>query len=299
MKQQLKSANIKAKRIRGIYGKDVSMYNMKIIKPTYGMVGCFLSHIKTWKYFITKTTDDYAVVFEDDIMILKPDKFKDSVTKLIRRTPDDFDILYIGCFEDDSMLNKVAYYTLHPTRKREYINKYVYKPKLSLGLYSYILTRKGAEKLLSLFFHIYTHIDIQVNIEISKNNVIGYVAMKKLIKQNMGVDESHNAKIGHPYHINKYLNRYKDDNGIPISYKLCVPLMGICNKYDICGWTILFLLFGVICSRTMNESNYKKMILFLVLLLIIDSISSNGDPSILVAGVMNLFLFSTPTLIKF
>lgn len=292
IEKEFTKANITATRINGIYGKNVSLYKNNIFKPTHGIIGCFLSHVKTWKKFL-KTKEEYAVIFEDDISFINPETFDKNVSKLLKVTPTDFDILYLGCFEDTSILTKFAYYTIHPTRKKEMVNKYIYKPRLSLGLYGYVLSRKGAEKLNSLFSFIYTHIDVQINVEISKGNVICYTSYKKLVVQNMHM-ESNNMKLSYPYNVNRILTRFKDSNGIPLSYKLCVPISSINNKYNICGWSILFILSGTLSHMYLSRKICENMYGIMLLLLTIDAISSQGDPLIFFSGVVNILLFLTP-----
>lgn len=62
---------------------------------TRGAVGCYLSHLNTYKA-ISKQNQPYGFIFEDDVKILKPELLKD-VNKTIQNIPNDWDILLLGC----------------------------------------------------------------------------------------------------------------------------------------------------------------------------------------------------------
>lgn len=61
-------------------------YNMKMPR-LYAVVGCFLSHMKCYKYIIDNKIDN-VIIFEDDIVINQPDFIYENIPKK--------DIIYLG-----------------------------------------------------------------------------------------------------------------------------------------------------------------------------------------------------------
>lgn len=63
---------------------------------TPGAVGCYLSHIETWKRVVRDLThdDDHAWIFEDDIDL--PHDFVARARTVTRHVPDDWDLVLFG-----------------------------------------------------------------------------------------------------------------------------------------------------------------------------------------------------------
>ena len=103
-----------------------------------GTLGCFLSHVAIWEK-IAHSRNIYSIVLEDDTTIFHFDKLLDMVI------PEDADIIFIH--------NKVS----PNPRAIGSINLYPFSAGLSrlemgdtgLGGYGYILTPKGAQKIIA------------------------------------------------------------------------------------------------------------------------------------------------------
>ena len=99
---------------------------------TCGEIGCALSHYNAWKKFYD-SGEEFALFFEDDVFFL--DNFEKNFKHFLEY-PKDADIVYLR-------------------RKRLFKNKetiydeYFYKIKASYGLYAYLLTKKGVEKIIN------------------------------------------------------------------------------------------------------------------------------------------------------
>lgn len=78
---------------------------------------------------------DYALVFEDDVML--EDNFLEKLNKYIDELPEDYHMLYIG----DGC-------SLHVPDDKRVDNVSVYKMNGSRCTDSYVISKKGAEKLL-------------------------------------------------------------------------------------------------------------------------------------------------------
>ena len=89
----IKGVNGKALNIEDEEMKNVSNFYKKIGPKS--AIGCALSHLNTWKIFLDNTTDQYAIIFEDDIILVED--FTNKLDVIMSHVPKDFDILYIGC----------------------------------------------------------------------------------------------------------------------------------------------------------------------------------------------------------
>lgn len=132
--------NINNSFIDFLYKNNV--INKRITKAySKGTIGCYLSHIKMW----TKIRNEkikHAIVFEDDFSI-QPD-FLTKINNIFNELPNTFDICYL-------------FY--HPFTYKYYINfnkfditdkRYIRKQVPTWGLVGYILSLKGATKLIEL-----------------------------------------------------------------------------------------------------------------------------------------------------
>ena len=91
--------------------------------PTIGAVGCYLSHIKTWKTIFYNNINDYSLIFEDDV---RPNEIKfNDIIERIQKLPEDWDIYLLSnskhCYD------------------KEFINNDLYKVKRFFCLSSYII----------------------------------------------------------------------------------------------------------------------------------------------------------------
>jgi GR25 family glycosyltransferase involved in LPS biosynthesis len=113
------------------------------------VMGCSLSHMKIWSNII-KESGNIFLVLEDDVRFNK--NWIDDLNKYIKNIPEDADILYIGGVLPP---NKVAL-PLCLNKINEYWSKIIPNtffssqpiPTFHFCTYSYIITKKGAEKLL-------------------------------------------------------------------------------------------------------------------------------------------------------
>jgi GR25 family glycosyltransferase involved in LPS biosynthesis len=101
----LKEKGLKVNCIKGIDGNKC---DEKLIKEqidplwqNYGpksAIGCAMSHMKTWMKFL-ESEEETCIIFEDDVIFDEyENRFMSEYDKVLKNTPMDFDILYIGCF---------------------------------------------------------------------------------------------------------------------------------------------------------------------------------------------------------
>ena len=147
------------------YITNIASMNMRL-----GAIGCAISHIKLWETFLN-TNEEFLIVMEDDISF--DNTFRNKLSIYLNNLPNDFDITQIF---------------LHPGKyfKKKFklsknINKYVKKGYGQWGTVSYILSKKGAYRLLKLCKPIFRPIDEMIKRSIEKNIIISYIPNESLV----------------------------------------------------------------------------------------------------------------------
>lgn len=147
------------------YLDERPVYNFKI--KYLGELGCAYSHRAIWKNIVDKNYDK-VIVLEDDICL--SNKFRNRVIKILKNIPKTADIVYI----DGNNINP---------QKLSIIpgNKYIYSIKAIFGgTHAYIITNKGARKLLDKTRLISLAIDIQITSLIKSGELEAYISSKKI-----------------------------------------------------------------------------------------------------------------------
>jgi len=180
------SLPIKIQRVEAVNGRELDIQNIssdiltdrgkadainnkqKVYVPlTRGGVGCALSHKNTYHKIISDGVEA-GLILEDDIHIKHLDKFIKKLNYLVSMAPKDFDILYLG-YHDTSI--KHIY---------NQVNDFYSKSNFVYGLFGYVVTNKGAQKLLRIF-PISEQIDTEISYNFAKpsnnknNQIIAYL----------------------------------------------------------------------------------------------------------------------------
>lgn len=138
--------------------KDIQQTNQRTygISLTYGSAACALSHYLIYEE-CAKAKSPY-MIFEDDIII--SESFENNLTKIINdiveEKLEDYDIIYLG-------------YNQIPGFHKKILNNNISRPKgLITGLYGYIVSNTGAQKLLKNVFPLEQQIDSSISNNIDK-----------------------------------------------------------------------------------------------------------------------------------
>ena len=139
-------------------------------------VGYYLSHYKIWEKIIKENLEN-VLIFEDNLTSdIDVKEFEDYVNSI----PQDYDIALLSWFS-------LWFDPLNNPKKNAVINNY-WKKYNSINVWgssSYLLSRKGTEKLVKNAFPICYRIDAYINI---LNNLeplfIRYITNESLFKQN-------------------------------------------------------------------------------------------------------------------
>jgi GR25 family glycosyltransferase involved in LPS biosynthesis len=132
-----------------------------------GQIACFLSHFLIWKYIIYNQIQR-TIIFEDDVYIKKD--YTIILNDIVRNLSNDVDFLYLY---------------IHPAKQdtklideREYR---ILKSGDNWGTVAYLITLKGAEKLVRYSNVIYGPIDRQINYLIRKKYLNGLMVNKSIV----------------------------------------------------------------------------------------------------------------------
>ena len=216
---------------------------------TPSMIGCFMSHKKAWKT-VADGRDDYAVIVEDDC-VLKKSFIKDTgnlVLELNKKEPD-WDFVYLGSIS----LGNVSIFTDIKTKLRFRSSSY-HVPKQPLGFHCYLISKKGANKLLRVFSKVEYHVDLMFLLKNEHFRV--FASNKKLGYQPSTSENSTLNETKFPKLINNAIDvsGIKQDD-VSLSYHLSAPLIRLpFIDVNINTYVIIFAIF-------MMKKNFKKYIL--------------------------------------
>lgn len=178
--EQLKKHNLHATRVTAVDGtklnnisnaivtkNGIERMNKKLfVSLTNGGIGCAMSHRNIW-LDIQKTKKNNCLILEDDITI--NDNFSSKLNFYLNNVPDDYDILFLG-YHPSSLKHVI-------TNSQEYdYNNYNDSANIFIrsnrvyGLFGYIVSQKGVDKLLKLF-PITNQIDTEISDAMKHLNV--------------------------------------------------------------------------------------------------------------------------------
>ena len=174
---QLDSLNLQAHRLEAVEGRALSKTQLlacssplTVAWTTPGMIGCFVSHQRFWQAVLDDTDCDCAIVLEDDVQ-LEP-KFQETVIMALQMLPKDWDVCLLGalgCAHPDGtmwqegLLNYLLVLYMGGTRPcrlvREQGGVKLFVPRKPCGTHCYLISRRGAAKLLQFLPRATYHID--------------------------------------------------------------------------------------------------------------------------------------------
>jgi len=150
-------------RIPAVYGKHLSKQELRSnatllarLFCTPGMIGCYLSHRKFWEK-TCREPEPWQIVLEDDVLL--DDNFCDKVDLAIDELQqneefrDNWDVLLLGAFgpvhpqgkHGPSRANAIV---AGGGRERRRVTEHCQVPRRPFGTHAYVITKRGAEKLL-------------------------------------------------------------------------------------------------------------------------------------------------------
>lgn len=241
--------------IEGVNGKKLTNEEIKNnTKKVYSFlgpksaIGCAMAHIKAWKTFI-ESGEENCIIFEDDVVF--EDNFYNKMKNSLENTPLDFDILflgYTGCGEAITKFLSFAYNILYGNnnKKDKYMNEYIFEPVFVSALHAYVLSRKGAIKLVyNLEKKIANHIDLSI-FKLYKQNKINVYCLKNRIAYQTSTNTCNSLNATNfPYTLNKVFSLIEVDKMVKFNYIMSVSFSRI-GSFNISCNTVLILTLGII-----------------------------------------------------
>ncbi len=113
----------------------INMFKGNDFGDRRAFIGCALSHYNLWTKLLADKSNDYYVIFEDDVKLT--DAFKDTFKKL--KVEKTWDFLYLGysCRNDEYRDAKLDAQIV-PVNMEQYVG----------GFFGYIITKQGAQKMV-------------------------------------------------------------------------------------------------------------------------------------------------------
>ena len=127
-----------------------------------GTIGCFMSHVRCWRHIANRGLQR-CVIFEDDVRLT--DDHQGVLTAALKSLPDDYDIMFLGCFTCN-VTNPVedALKDVQGTRRQaSRVGPHLIRPAQTLGAHAYMVSQKGAKALLRMLPRASLHLDWAVS----------------------------------------------------------------------------------------------------------------------------------------
>jgi GR25 family glycosyltransferase involved in LPS biosynthesis len=223
LSERLLEQSISAEWIQGIIATDehvLTETHWSCLAPR-SAIGIALAHINAWKRFLM-TDRDYGLIFEEDV-VLAPN-FKDQFETAIQSVPTDYDILYLGCFGCENRSNIWTYCMFYTSWLKPFkqINPHIVRPSVAMALHGYVVSRKGATKLLELFDHnIWNHVDGMIQARTLIGSLTTYASCPRIAFQTSTdsiMVKSSNVTNQHPWILHKALSYVHFDEHVRFHY---------------------------------------------------------------------------------
>jgi len=148
-------------RVKGIDQKDIDDNTIDTVTTgscrymcSNGSLSRYLTHYNLWQEISKKGNDGNVLIIEDDGLPI--DSFREMLEEYWKELPKKWDMVYLGCVGscNSSVLNDAIYRVFKSrTNGDVYINDkkmvYVTEPGYPLGLYGYMLSKRGVDKLVN------------------------------------------------------------------------------------------------------------------------------------------------------
>ena len=233
IKNEFNKYNMSFKRFSAIYGKDLDKDTLinettltcRTFLCSYGMIGCALSHKTLWKQLLSDETTNYYLICEDDVVLT--DKFLKFIIDFDKLKDDiDFDMINFSCrnigcgiIKDEIPINDIK----------------IGKCLTPLTTTSYLISKKGANKLLKILSKVNYHIDIEIAYTNYFNDFNYYATSEPLVNF---LDDDSTLTVKNNCLTNKLLKH------LNINYYCWLinePVLVVNLEYSI-SWLVIFLL---------------------------------------------------------
>lgn len=280
--KELEKAELQAIRIPGIYGPDMSdtEYKKNTTCTCYYFctrkeVGCWLSHRKCWQYIVDNNIES-ALILEDDCIF--DQDFQKKLKQYSKDIPENWDMILLGmllectkqtCGPLSKFANQARKILTGQRDENKYISENVYKPNSFQGAHGYIVSRKCAEKLLSLLYLADGGVDIAIARQLQY--IKCYAVTPSIIRQDASIASS-TQSVNYPRSLNFQLDKIREGY-TGVGFMLSSPLIQI-EGYLVNSWTAIFFLLGLLLY-----ADSRKILTTLIAILLLTELFLKFDKS--------------------
>lgn len=255
----LAALGIPFQRLAAVQGSEVKRgVSVCSALCTNGMLGCFYSHLKAWQ-LVKDRGLKRALILEDDVKLHPGSVSK--IRECMQELPPDWDILYLGCHScGKSSLHDMGLAAILGSRVTETRHSAnLIRPGLASGTYAYIVSNRGAQKLLRLLPKPSNHVDLAIS---SLGSELQLFAIDPPVVTHVYDNSSIASKT--PVLLNSLTAWNLPGDRRPVNWSLSEPLCRLGNDgFQLNGWAFLFLMTG--CLLTYNHKSIYPVLLYLAL----------------------------------
>jgi glycosyl transferase family 25 len=244
-------------RFSAIYGKELTNdeinentnYLCRKLLCNHGIVGCAMSHRKLWQQLIDDNNATSYLILEDDVIL------NQTSVDLIKKLDDlqvSENIDIISLYGKLSLKHKPIHYIDDITVGTELF---------PITTTAYMITKSGAQKMLSSINKITYHIDIEMAIKTYFNGIKYYVTNPYIVDTVAQDTTLVTYKETILLKLIKYFN-----NKLPID--LSSPSLVINMKYEITQILIIYLLLFYLNYKYIKSSLLFVFLIFEILMII-------------------------------
>lgn len=292
--------NLKLKRWEAVYGKKLSDTNIQNIANEFcynfcseGMIGCWLSHYNLWKYIVSNKLDNVLILEDDSV---PTENFK-NIDNLLTSVPSDYDLFYLGC--DGSCDNKNNSLLKLYFGENKTVNQDIMIPSFPLATHAYILSHKGAQKLLnnSALEKVGYHIDYYLAKYVynnNNNNFKVYAVREPFIVQSIEENTSDVIDSNH-FILDSLFSNIKFSNSHNMDYFMNTKLLHFRSMNVSLTWYfILFAILSFIVGYFGSNTVVEYYIYLIIIVLLVETAlnnSSNKNYSRIMIELLVIFIF--------
>lgn len=174
---ELTQCGVTPQRFSAVDGKSLTVAELQANTTTVarrfltrGIVGCFLSHRAQWQRTAADESEPCQIIMEDDVVLA--DDFVAQTRAMLEQLdacPEtqnyQWDVLLLGALgsvhpHGHYGWNRIASYMAGGQRRTRQVTANIHVPRRPMGMHCYVLTQRGARKLLAQANRVSGHVDV-------------------------------------------------------------------------------------------------------------------------------------------
>lgn len=226
-----------------------------VVCPPKSVVGIMLAHQNVWR-FVLENRLPSAAVFEDDVRITE--SFSEVVPRAMAELPEDWDLLFLGCFT----CSKATFADWLVTcctglwrQQTQRFSQHLTQRRLYLGAEAYIVSARGARRLLQLVATTpTTHLDLFISTH-AMNGLLTCLSVWPQVAYQDSFDSSTNATSSTPRLLSPFVRSLRLNAANPydrrtVGWVLSLALLEVDPVLSINLWTLVVFVLALALPPT-------------------------------------------------